>query len=110
MLYRHWQLGSICVPLCPTGYEPARSIIPPNDARKHRLISQVIPAFLLDVGARLARAVVVKAGHRGPMRNGRSRTDMVLLTHRVWQISIDRVRETWCIIGKFDNVATRFGA
>ena len=77
MLYRHWQLGSICVPLCPTGYEPARSIIPPNDARKHRLISQVIPAFLLDVGARLARAVVVKAGHRGPMRNGRSRTDMV---------------------------------
>ena len=44
-------------------------MIPPNDARKHRPISQVIPAFLLDVGPRLTRAAVVQAGHRGPVHN-----------------------------------------
>jgi hypothetical protein len=33
----------------------------------------------------------------------RSRTRMAPLTHRTWQISIDRVRETRCTIGQFDN-------
>jgi hypothetical protein len=35
---------------------------------------------------------------------------LVPLAHRAWQINIDRVRETCCTIGQFDNLATRPGA